>query len=523
MTTFSITTLGCKTNQYESQQIAQLLRARGLVQVEPGGPPADLRVINTCAVTVQASSKSRQSVRRATELAVPGQSVSAGTGGCRQHRVIVTGCWSTSDKANVSRMPGVDAALGHDDDAAAAIDHLLSQWFAGVGSEQHVSPRTQQSITPIDTACARGPEAAVEDQWKDSGRIPALSPMANSQPHGGVEVKAKMEHGGGGMRSLPLLSGRQEGMQRALLKVQDGCDAHCTYCIIPQLRRRLWSKPVTEVVEEARSLVAAGHGEIVLTGIFLGAYGQSTALHRRQSSEAAQSLGRLVEAICDGVAGLRRLRLSSLEPADLTEELLATLRRWRQVVPHLHLPLQSGSDRLLRRMNRQYTRDQYLRMVERVREAFDRPAITTDIIVGFPGETDEEFERTLDVVDRAGFIHVHAFHYSPRPGTAAARWTDERVRGEVVNDRIAVLRRRARARSHEFRQGFVGQVVELLVERCSDGEGGDESPCGDLRHGRCERYFSVSFEGPASLVGRAVRVRVDEVTETRTRGTLIEE
>ena len=128
-----------------------------------------------------------------------------------------------------------------------------------------------------------------------------------------------------------------------------------------------------------------------------------------------------------------------LEPGDLTDELLDVLTRHRQVVPHFHLPLQSGSDTLLRWMNRQYRRDDFLRMLDRVRAAFDRPALTTDVIVGFPGETDQEFERTMEVVDYAGFIHVHAFSFSPRPGTVAARWTNDFVRGPVVNDRIERL------------------------------------------------------------------------------------
>ena len=175
-----------------------------------------------------------------------------------------------------------------------------------------------------------------------------------------------------------------------------------------------------EAVEEARRLVEAGHVEIVLTGIFLGAYGQPTALRRRQAVATAKPLGELVEALCTRVPGLGRLRLSSLEPGDLTEELIEVLKRHPQVVPHFHLPLQSGSDVLLKRMNRQYGRDDFLRMAEQVKEAFDRPAITTDIIVGFPGESAEEFERTVEVAERVGFIHIHAFSYSPRPKTAAS-------------------------------------------------------------------------------------------------------
>jgi threonylcarbamoyladenosine tRNA methylthiotransferase MtaB len=316
-----------------------------------------------------------------------------------------------------------------------------------------------------------------------------------------------------GTTRLPLLGQHQSGRQRAVLKVQDGCDAHCTYCIIPSLRPALWSKPVDDAVEEARRLVDCGHVEIVLTGIFLGAYGQPTALRRRQPHGGPGPLGILVAALCTRVAGLRRLRLSSLEPGDLTDALVAVLRDHPQVVPHFHLPLQSGSDVLLRRMNRQYGRDDFLRMVDRVCAAFDRPALTTDVIAGFPGETDEEFCRTLEVVDYSRFIHVHAFPYSPRPGTAAARWTAGAVRGPVVNERIGLLARRGEQHSLEFRRQFVGEVVELLVEH---DEHGSRSP-----HGRCERYFDVQFDQPGARPGDFIRVRIDEATPRRTHGTFI--
>ena len=169
---------------------------------------------------------------------------------------------------------------------------------------------------------------------------------------------------------------------------------------------------------------------------------------------------------------------------------------------------------MLRRMNRQYGREDYLRMVDQLRSGFDRPAITTDVIVGFPGETDEEFARTVELVERVGFIHVHAFSYSPRPGTAAARWTRDFVRGPLVNERIERLGALAEAQSLEFRRGFVGQEVEVLVER-------DETPAAGLRHGRCERYFAVHFEGDELSPGAAARVRLDRVTAAHTLGTLV--
>jgi len=445
MRKFSIQTLGCKVNQYESEQMASLLRSHGWVESDPDD--AELRIVNTCSVTMEAASKSRQAVRQAVRV------------GAKQ--VVVAGCWATSDKQAASQMTGVDLVLTHHDNVS---DRLAEFGLSGAARQ-------------------------------GSGVI--------------------------GMRSLPLLNQRQHQQQRAFLKIQDGCDAHCTYCIIPKLRPLLWSKPLDELVREARQLVDVGHVELVLTGIFLGAYGRETALRRRQSSVARRSLADVVDALCLRVPGLRRLRLSSLEPGDMDDELLAALRSHWQVVPHFHVPLQSGSDAILRKMNRQYRRDDFLRLVDRLYSAFDRPALTTDIIVGFPGESDAAFQQTVDVVNRARFIHVHAFTFSPRPGTAAARWQSRRagIRGPIVGQRIDALGRFAGDFSLDFRSTFVNETVQLLVER-------ERSTPGAWRHGRCQRYFDVHFENDSTATGEAatgdlVDVRVDRVTPTRTFGTLV--
>jgi threonylcarbamoyladenosine tRNA methylthiotransferase MtaB len=443
MRTFSIQTLGCKVNQYESEQIASMLRTRGWVESDAAS--AELRIVNSCSVTVEAASKSRQAVRRAVKLPVLGETVRAGP----RPRVIVTGCWATSDREAARRLPGVDLVLTHQDNVSQRLSEFLS-----------VDPESRDLVS----------------------------------------------------RPLPLLGERQSEHQRAFLKIQDGCDAHCTYCIIPSLRPTLWSKPLGELLDEARRLVAAGHVELVLTGIFLSAYGRSTALRRRQSTKTGGPLARAVETLCTRVPGLRRLRLSSLEPGDFDDELFGVLKSHPQVVPHFHLPLQSGSDAILRKMNRQYTRGDFLRLLDLIRQDFDRPALTTDIIVGFPGETDADFEQTLEIVDRARFIHIHAFPFSPRPGTAAARWEANFVRGLAPGRRLDVLQRRASEFSLAFRSAFVGQSVQLLVER--------DQPDASLRHGRCERYFDVHFEGGTCQVGDLVEVSIDRVTPARTFGTL---
>jgi threonylcarbamoyladenosine tRNA methylthiotransferase MtaB len=432
MGTFSIQTLGCKVNQYESEQVADLLRSQGWEESSPDA--ADLRIVNTCSVTMEAASKSRQAIRRAA--------------GSAKSRIAVMGCWATSDKEAASKMNGVGVVLTHHDNVPERLTQFLREFAPG------------QKL------------------------------------------------------SLPVLQRRQSRNQRAFLKIQDGCDAHCTYCIIPNLRPVLRSKPIDELVDEAKQLVDAGHLEIVLTGIFLGAFGRETALRRKQAPRAAPPLAEAVGALCSRVPGLRRVRLSSLEPGDLDETLLQTLRAFPQVVPHFHVPLQSGSDEILRKMNRQYRRDDYLKLIDRLQNAFDRPALTTDIIVGFPGETDAAFQETLDIVERARFIHIHAFPFSPRPGTAAARWKREFVRGPIVGQRIDLLHRMAADFSFTMRSTFVNQVVQLLVER------NGVAPPGNLHHGRCERYFDVHFESESVSTGDLVSVRIDRVTSTRTFGTL---
>jgi threonylcarbamoyladenosine tRNA methylthiotransferase MtaB len=456
MRTFSIQTLGCKVNQYEAEQIAALLRARGLAPAADAAS-ADLRIVHTCSVTAEAAAKSRQLVRRAVRgralpvLDRPGSIVCDRSGG----RTVVTGCWASSNPADATAIPGVAAVIGHRDDVAARLHRLLDD------------------NQPID-----------------------------QQPHDRPPP-------GGGTTSLPLLGQERSGHQRAFVKVQDGCDAHCTYCIIPNLRPNPWSKSIDACVQEVKRLVDRGHAEIVLTGIFLGAYGHETALRRRQAPRAG--LVGLIDALCGRVRGLRRLRLSSLEPGDLTCELISALRSHGQIVPHFHLPLQSGSDAILRRMNRRYRRGDYLRMIDRVRDAFDRPAITTDVIAGFPGESDDDFAETIRVVDHARFVHAHAFPFSPRPGTAAGRWGDRFVPPAVTARRMAILERRSLEHSHAFRSEFIGRTVEILVERPRHSS---------RRVGRCERYFEVEVQEASLRAGDLARVRVERVDGDRTFGSV---
>jgi tRNA A37 methylthiotransferase MiaB len=218
--------------------------------------------------------------------------------------------------------------------------------------------------------------------------------------------------------------------------------------------------------------------------------------------------------------------LSSLEPGDLTDHLLDVLAGHDCCVPHLHLPLQSGRSEILRRMNRQYDVDDYLGMVERVWDVLDRPAISTDVLVGFPGETDADFEATLDVARRVGFCKIHAFRFSAREGTAAARWKNRFVNGRVARERLDRLKELERATAHRFQQQFIGSVERVIVEGGYDHHHRPDGEAG-LMHGRGDRYFEVFFEAPPPdppRAGDVVYVRVDRAASAGVsgmRGTLV--
>lgn len=271
------------------------------------------------------------------------------------------------------------------------------------------------------------------------------------------------------------------GHSRAFLKIQDGCDGQCSYCIIPKIRTKVSSKPLAVVLAEAKALVASGHKEIVLTGVFLSAYGQDT-VRRRRWSPGPNRLAELVDKVAQ-VSGLARVRLSSLEPGDVTVELLDKFSKHKNLAPHLHLALQSGADEILRRMGRQYRAGDFTQAVGAIRDTLDRPAITTDIIVGFPGETDANFLETLNLAKEIGFSKMHIFSFSRRAGTAAAKMQPV-VPSGVIKERSKVLRDLDKELQDKFRRQFIGEKMGVIVE--------DTDP----PRGRCGRYFMVELRAP---------------------------
>ena len=419
MRTFSIHTLGCKVNQYEGQQIRELLEHRGLRQAE-GPQEPDLLVVHTCCVTHTASAKSRQCIRKVLKQSP-------------QSLVLVSGC-----------LP------------AAQIGEL-----SGLGENVHL----------VDN---QSDLAATLTLWAESN--PSL-PCPNTPIKANYAHKSKYKNEPESEYELPLLTSFKE-QTRAFLKVQDGCDGYCSYCIVPKTRPVVRSKPAETALVEAQALVKSGHKEIVVSGVFLGAYGRKSVRRKSWPDRCSDKLADLLDRMAQ-IPGLARIRLSSLEPVDVTDRLLDTLCRHRNIMPHLHLALQSGSDAVLKRMGRQYRVDEFKRTVDSIKTRLDRPAITTDIIVAFPGETDADFEQTVLMAKSVGFAKMHVFTFSPRRGTPAASMQDI-VEKTVMKTRSQILRDLDIELGRKYRRQFLGETAEILIEKDT------QWLCG-----RTERYFRV--------------------------------
>ena len=430
MKTYTVTTLGCKVNQYEGQQMRQLLADLGLSAVALDAGP-DLVIVNTCCVTHTASAKSRQLIRKS-----------------RNHNpdsiILIAGCLPVSPSGFPLDFGPRVISVENKDRLADTIVSLVGKHSCESSQSSANAPKFQNQQC-IETADER---------------------------------KQKTFNAEHEFSQLPLLKTFTEH-SRAFLKVQDGCDGRCSYCIIPKIRTRVCNKNVKSAVEEAKALVLSGHCEIVLTGIFLGAYGHATVRRKFWNEKDLGAFVNLVDRI-SRIEGLKRLRLSSLEPGDVTDELLKLFKKHHNLMPHLHLPLQSGSERILKRMCRQYTLSQYVATIDKIRTYLDRPAITTDVIVGFPGETEDDFSQTLSVTEDMAFSKIHVFRFSSREGTAAAKM-QPLVSAEVISERSQRMLNLDRRLQRQFRRQFVGERVSVLVE------------AGNPPAGRTERYFQVKI------------------------------
>ncbi|HWR97974.1 MAG TPA: tRNA (N(6)-L-threonylcarbamoyladenosine(37)-C(2))-methylthiotransferase MtaB [Candidatus Methanoperedens sp.] len=417
MRTVAFHTIGCKLNQYETNDLERQFAERGW-RVVAFGDPSDVTVVNTCTVTGRSDRRCRAALRKARR-ASPG-----GT-------VIAAGCYAEAQPAAVGDLAEVDLVLGNRG-KAVVFEHL----------DEGGRPR--------------------------AGRI-AAGPREGGAPAPFVPIRAFAGH------------------TRAFVKIQDGCDARCAYCIVPQARGGNRSLPAADVLAQVAALVAAGYPEVVLTGVHLGTWGRDLL----PRDTLAALLARIV-----ALSGLGRLRLSSIEPAEFTPELLEQLASSHAICPHLHIPLQSGAASVLRAMGRPYGPAQFAALVGRLAATLPDPGIGADVIAGFPGESERDFEETAALIESLPLTYLHVFPYSPRPGTPAASMAAQ-VPPPERERRAALLRGIGLAKAEAFRGGQVGRTVRALIE----GRPG-------RAHALTGNYLKIAVRAAAADIGTFRDVRV---------------
>ena len=403
--------LGCKVNAYETESIKEMFKNAGY-EIRQFNEVADIYIVNTCTVTNIADRKSRQMLHRAKKLNP-------------EAVVVAVGCYVQAPQSKLEDDDLVDILVGTR--GKSSVLDLVEEYI-----------RSNKERDFKHSVVKEGEEN--KDWSYDSGEVNAAG-----------------------------------GKTRANLKIQDGCDQFCTYCIIPFVRGRIRSRDMESIIEETERLARAGYKEMVLTGIHIGSYGRDID----GESRMLELLTKLNE-----VEGDFRIRLGSVEPRLITEEFLEGLVKLKKVCPHFHLSLQSGSTTVLKRMNRHYSAEEYLASVNLLKKYYDRPGITTDIIVGFPGESDEEFEETAAFVKKVGFLKVHVFPYSKRDGTYAAKMS-EQVAPEIKKKREDRLIAICEEVAKEYLESLNGDSERVLLEEEIKGRE-------DYILGHTDRYIEVA-------------------------------
>ena len=403
--TVAFCTLGCKVNQYETNAMIEQFIKKGYA-IKEFNEKADIYIINTCTVTNMADRKSRQMLRRAKEL--------------NPNSIIVAcGCYAQVAKEELEKIPEIDLIYGTNE------KNKIADLVDSLGTSHFVSSIPLASKTENDNNIK---ETKVTDVMYQKEFL----------DFGVTDYTEKT---------------------RAVIKVQDGCDRFCSYCIIPYARGHIRSRKVQNVVEEIKTIAQKGIKEVVITGIHVASYGRDLKENIR--------LIDLLEEI-NKIDGIKRIRLGSLEPTLITEEFLERLTKLEKICDHFHLSLQSGCDETLKRMNRRYTTEEFKKCTELLRKAYPNVALTTDIIVGFPGETDEEFYKTYEFLKEINFYQMHIFKYSPRKGTKAAVMPNQ-IDGNIKEQRSAKLIELSHNNEIKYNEKEIGKELEVLWEE-KEGE-----------------------------------------------------
>ncbi len=426
MPTYHVENFGCRATQADGAALERQFEARGLAPAPAA--QADLVILNSCTVTNSADQDARAAIRR-----VRRQNPLA--------KIIVTGCYAQRAPDEIAALSGVSAVIGnsHKHQLAEIVLSSISKW---------PSPGTEGiAFVPIAslTAETRGPRPEAQLFVSDIFAHTELLAAPVFEP-------------------ANVTGSHANDRTRPNLKVQDGCDNRCSFCVIPSVRGNSRSLPLAEILGEVNALVAAGYREVVISGINLGRWGRDLAVSSRPSafSEDRQlDFEYLVGSIL-AETRLEKLRISSVEPMDWTDELIALVASSPRIAKHAHVPLQSGSDSVLRRMHRKYRPWHYREKIETIRAAMPTAAIGADVMAGFPGETNAEFEATRRLIEELPFTYLHVFTYSPRPGTPAAAMPNQ-VPVNVARERNKILRDLAAEKKLAFMQSFAGKSLTAIT------------------------------------------------------------
>ncbi len=422
--TVAFCTLGCKVNQYETDAMRGSFEAEGY-EVKEFSQEASVYVINTCTVTNMADRKSRQMMHRAKKKNPDGI-------------IVAVGCYVQAAKEQLEEDTLIDLVIGNN--MKSQVVQIVEQY--------------------------------IQDNRHTEDRDAYVADIAHSHEYETMHIETVSEH------------------TRAYIKIQDGCNQFCSYCIIPYARGRVRSRKMEDILQEVRNLTANGYKEIVLTGIHISSYGldfEHTADEQEDYGPFKNSaLIDLIEAL-SGIEGLERIRLGSLEPRIITENFIRRLCKVPQICPHFHLSLQSGCDETLKRMNRHYTTALYLEKCGILRQYFDRPALTTDVIVGFPGETEEEFAQTERFLETVHFSDMHIFKYSKRRGTKAADMPNQ-IDPQIQSVRSEKLIALGERMKDDFLEACKDQEQIVLIEEETEIDGTK------YMTGHSKNYIRCAFE-----------------------------
>ncbi len=437
--------LGCKVNSYETEAMRTMFETAGYDIVD-FKETADVYVVNTCTVTNIADRKSRQMLHQAKN---------------RNPKAIIAavGCYVQAAEEVLLADSAVDLVVGNN--KKSDIVSMVERCMDGYNKEELV-----------------------------------------------VDINKEMDY-----EELNVITTMEK--TRAFIKIQDGCNRFCSYCIIPYVRGRVRSRKEDDIIAEIRELVKKGYQEFVLTGIHISSYGtdRKASNNAENSSEELETIDITSEKEQDNtwlaslivrigqIEGIERIRLGSLEPRIITENFLKAISGVKQFCPQFHLSLQSGSNSVLKRMNRKYSAEEYYEGVQMIRKYFDHPAFTTDVIVGFPGETEEEFGETMEFVKKIGFSHIHVFKYSKRAGTKAAVMPDQ-VMEEVKTIRSNALIALSEEMSEEYKTYFLGRIEKILFEEEIQIEGTK------YQVGHNERFLKLAVKGDVDLSNQILKAKV---------------